>query len=112
MKKSPLRKRSKKLAGRLAILRQDYDAVFSQSPICAWCGGHFGTEPHHVTVKRRQGDGLWFWLPLCKRAHDAMHNDSFVYKTAKEKGFIDCRWENRWDRLHPVLVERLKERGL
>jgi len=90
MKRSPLRRISKKRAKQSAeYLRLRMNFMFSR-PFCeAWCLGK-RAEAHHIHhVKGRIGKMLCaveHWLPVCAECHDKIHVHNV--KEAREKGFL------------------------
>lgn len=112
MKRTPLKRRSDKQAKRMAILKRDYDDVFSTHPRCGFCGTPGATSPHHHTCKGRSGDGLYWWFPAHESCHMDAHQKPWFMKQARLRGLLDCKWEDRDKAVHPIILERNKIRGI
>jgi len=87
MKRSPLRKRSKKRE----ILDAEYyerRRVFLElNPYCKLCGG-FATDVHHVKRRGKHYLDMTSWLPCCRADHQKIESNG---KWAREMGYIqDC----------------------
>ncbi len=95
MKRSPLRKRSKKTAARMAIVKPMYSERMRLHPICEVAGCRFASsEPHHFTLKRRLGDGLFSFRCICSEHHYFIHHVSPA--AAKADGLLDCLTDLDW----------------
>ena len=95
MKRSPIRRRSKKTAARMSQVKPMYTARFAEHPICEVTGcTDPSSDPHHHTLKRRLGDGLFRFRCVCGYHHNFIHHIS--PRQAKEQGFLDCLTEDDW----------------
>lgn len=95
MKRSPIRHRSKKTEKRMREVKPMYAARFAEHPICevpeCWKPS---TEPHHHTVKRRLGEGLFQFRVVCGSCHhEVIHKK---VGEAKAKGLLDCLTDSDW----------------
>jgi hypothetical protein len=84
MKRTPLRRCSKKHAKELAtysVLRQAY---LSEHPKCHLCSS-FATDIHHTAKRGKNLNNVSTWLGLCRACHTQIENN----KTwARAEGYL------------------------
>lgn len=81
MKRSPLKKRSKKQAGRMA----KYVRMLRLNPraVCARCRRHTRLDPHHP--KGRSGEYLYYVVRVCRFCHCFIHDNQSI---ARSRGWL------------------------
>lgn len=88
-----LKQRSSKMNVKMAGLRQEYEKMFSRSPLCECCrvlvelglqsGMRLATEPHHP--QGRIGKNIHKFIPVCSDCHRRIHDNP---KWAEENGLL------------------------
>lgn len=95
--RSKLAPRSKKTAAKMDKLKPMYHKRFQEHPTCEVPGcWRPSTDPHHHTVLRRKGDGLFKFRCICGTHHHEFHHIN--PGAAKAAGFLDCLTEEDWGR--------------
>ncbi len=95
MKRTRLRQRSKKTEVRMKRVKPMYAKRFSIHYRCEVPGcWRESAEPHHHTIKRRLGEGLYQFRCICGVHHHHFHHVSPA--AAKSAGFLDCLTESDW----------------
>lgn len=85
MKKTPLRRVSKKQQARLRIYYKLRDDYLSQHPVCQCCNERKSQDIHHVAGRGSLLNDTEHFMAVCRPCHDGIHARPSV---AREKGWL------------------------
>ena len=92
MRRTPLRRVSKKRADALKVYRVNKWDYLEVTPICEVCKQNEATDIHHKLPLGRGGklNDKTIFLAVCRACHDKIHHDP---KWAEQEGYL-LRWKN------------------
>jgi hypothetical protein len=87
MKKTPLRRVSKKQQARLRIYYKLKDDYLSQNPVCEICNkrGSGSTDVHHKEKRGPKLNDVSTWAALCRQCHSYVEDNK---SWAREEGWL------------------------
>lgn len=85
LKRTPLRKVSKKQAARNDLYGKQRKEFLAAHPQCAVCGGQ-ATQVHHKAGRGARTNDVSTFIAVCARCHDWIHFGNPA--AAREQGFL------------------------